>query len=210
MINYTYTEKFCESIISGSHPEWINTISCIPLIYIPYNAMNSKNYMNPVLCTIYSLIFWLGFTSMGFHYTGWILFRHLDEIPMILTIWLVNQHMLSLLNIYWKWRVLINAYYTIALTINCLSYNETYFPTIFAIGLIGTLCIYMKYLYTCNYYVSKLGLEGTYIIVVSGASWALSEVWCSKWTLIGHSIWHIGMAIGINHVLETLNVHYRI
>ena len=77
--------SFCESRILGM-PEYLNSITSLFIVFFGiYGLYNSTNI---ILDILYNILIILGFGSISYHFTGTIGWGLLDEIPMILSIFI--------------------------------------------------------------------------------------------------------------------------
>ena len=98
---FTIVGDFCESKIIG-RPEPLNCLTCFFLSYIPYLGLRYSDMKHWIIKNIQILLFFTGGTSFCYHWTGYYLFKQLDEIPMIFSIWMGLQYMNLIWHIVWK------------------------------------------------------------------------------------------------------------
>ena len=77
--------SFCESRILGM-PEYLNSITSLFIVFFgTYGLYKSTNI---ILDILYNILIILGIGSISYHFTGTIGWGLLDEIPMILSIFI--------------------------------------------------------------------------------------------------------------------------
>ena len=52
-------------------------------------------------------------------------------------------------------------------------------------------------------------LIGIYSIFISAFIWIITEIFCNKYLILGHSFWHIGVSYGVNNIIMYMNVYYN-
>ena len=52
-------------------------------------------------------------------------------------------------------------------------------------------------------------LIGIYSIFISAFVWIITEIFCNKYLILGHSFWHIGVSYGVNNIIMYMNVYYN-
>ena len=199
--------NFCEKRLIGN-PEYFSSfsalfISLFPIIGIIYNKIISKEALN-----IFSILIITGFTSFGYHWYGWYLFKLLDEIPMILAVWLGIYELKYDIskNIYSS--IIVNLYFILIITINSFPQYQYLFPILFTLSMILLipLLIFKLSRVDNNDVVIKKNLynilyNGVKYCLVSGIIWILSERYCNILFILAHSIWHFGIGLGVYHII---------
>ena len=144
------------------------------------------------------------FTSFLYHWTGYYLFKHLDEIPMMLSLW---QGITSIAKIYPKkyyygLQAMNNLYFILLLGINTVPDFQFLFPVFFAFPLFMLIPL-IEYIKECSK-INRTLYMGFVLCIVSGLAWVLTELNCSPLMIFGHSLWHFGMSLGIYHIVVAL------
>ena len=197
---YTDASEFCEKKLYGS-PEIFNSLSTIFISLFPAIGLQHSIFTNYIRINILLIMIITGFTSFLYHWTGYYLFKHLDEIPMILSLW---QGITSITEKYpkpmsYKLQLFNNLYFISLLGINTIPDFQFLFPIFFAMPLF-TLIPLIEYIKKC----AKVNITlytGFIMCIVSGLIWTLTEMNCSSVMIFGHSIWHFGMNLGIYHII---------
>jgi hypothetical protein len=212
----TKVSSFCEGNIYGQ-PEILNCLSCFFLSYIPYLGLKYSHFDNILLKNIMSLMFITGFTSFGYHWNGYYIFKLLDEIPMTLCIWLGLCHLISIThnenglstNISYS---IMNVYFLLMMAINPIYSFFELFPFLFLFSClsIAPFIIYYFHSFTNDFYYSqykeayKLVQTGMSISLVSGISWFIIEKMCNIFFIFGHALWHIGISVGMFYIITAM------
>ena len=50
--------------------------------------------------------------------------------------------------------------------------------------------------------IDKKGLKGIVICCTSAIIWIITELLCQPYLIFGHSLWHIGMGLGIKYCIS--------
>ena len=212
--------NFCESKIYG-YPEILNCLSCVFISLFPYIGLKYANFKNYRVKNIMSFIFIAGFTSFGYHWSGYYLFKHLDEIPMIMGIWIGIVHFLSIINTEFIFTAITNLYFIIILSINAVPKFNFLFPILFGIPCFSliplAIAYFIKYRETENKIYNKkqnrshqLALIGTIICILSAITWIITECYCNSLLIFGHSIWHFGMPLGMYYIIAAAEYHEQL
>lgn len=187
---------FCEKRLYGN-PEYFSAFSSLFISLIPIYSLKYSIVQNKLIINILLLLIITGITSFGYHWTGWNIFKHLDEIPMVLSIWLglllSQKNMLTFL--------FINTYMVLLLAFNTYQPFQKLFPIFFGIPLATLIPITLCRNNQLSYLGYKTTLTGLAIISLSAVVWIVSEEFCRKELLWAHSFWHMGVAFGINNLL---------
>lgn len=193
---------FCEGRLLG-HPEILNSLSCVFISFFPYIGLKYSHMNSILIKTIFCLLFINGFASFGFHWTGYYCFKHFDEIPMVICIWLGLIYSFGQLGIQIIPYMLLNLYFTILLVLNNIPQYGSLFPLTF-----GLSCLLLIPIQKCMFDSGKINsiskkhmLLGSFISIMSAAIWIWTENYCSYNMLFGHPLWHFGMPLGMYHIM---------
>ena len=203
--------NFCERKLNPHQPEYINSISALYITAIGY--YNLMKIAKKSVCL--SLIFWCicmnGIGSFLYHWTGWYMFRLLDECTMIIPLWVGMVKILYDLNYSTYWVGIISLYNILLLVLNIFIWFD-YFSVLFALELLFIIPlyyqVYIEYNQSRNTIIRKYalfsnnGFKGIVICSVSGMIWIITELNCNKYLIFGHAIWHIGMSNGLCHIIQ--------
>jgi len=210
--NYIIGE-FCEKKIWGSHPEWLNCLSSFFISYIPYIGLRYSKFHSKKNKNILSLLYIGGFSAFLYHWNGYYISKHLDEVPMILSIWLGLHKILSInrLNIFIQY--ILNMYFIILLSINSIPNFNNYFPLLFSLPCLLLIPLLLRYFICLSHYCPKDNINiGRYccfkgmLLSISGASaWILSENYCHPLLIFGHSYWHLFFTLGIFYIITSID-----
>ena len=98
-------------------------------------------------------------------------------------------------------------------------YSIPNFCIAFAIELVCIIPLYYQVLMSNNviisryYLINNKGFAGIVICVASALIWLITERYCNKYLIFGHSVWHVGMSYGmcniINFFYEKTNKSYK-
>ena len=216
---------FCEQKLLG-RPEILNCISSLFIIIIPYLGLKYSTINNFWIKNILQLLILDGFTAFGYHWTGYYIFKHLDEIPMVISIWLgILMLVKEIAQYHTKFQhvsVLVNIYFTCMLAINTVpNFNEIFAPA-YALPSISLIPLVLYYFYIAshisnvkkNIYTGdnlantqtshKLFFTGVVISSFSAIAWVLSEAYCRYIFLLGHSLWHVTMPLGMYYIMISI------
>ena len=205
----TIKSHFCEKKIIGN-PEYFSSFSSLIISFIPYISLKYSQLNTIFAVNILQILFITGLTSFGYHWTGWYIFKQLDEIPMIIAIWLgllyfITNLKSSLNNIYF---FVINLYFIIFLSLNTIEYFQFLFPYLFSIVMLVMIpClikIYRKKYSYSNLIPIKLSIIGSIIIILSGLIWFITELNCNKYLILAHSLWHFGIIYGVYNIIISM------
>ena len=195
----TKVGNFCESKLYG-HPEILNCMSCIFISLFPYIGLRYSQLYYTLTKHIFILLILTGFTSFGYHWSGYYLFKHLDEIPMILSIWfgIINTH--KLIGNYIYTHFITHSYFILMLSINTIPTYNYIFPILFGIACISLL-IPLKLNRFFNKQTKELSNKGIYISIISAFIWIITEEYCNVLFILGHSVWHFGISFGMYNII---------
>tara|TARA_B110000881_G_scaffold193343_1_gene186584 strand:+ start:2094 stop:2585 length:492 start_codon:yes stop_codon:yes gene_type:complete len=145
--------------------------------------------------------------SALFHWTlilGWKMF---DEITMILPLWIGIQSMMFILfkdtrEIMRRNLFILNTSNVALIVLNSFENFQSLFPILFSIEMFYLHHVYVelqkKYIDHHN-----VGERGVQICAISGFMWWITEKFlCHKYFIFGHLLWHIGMPIGVDYILQ--------
>tara|TARA_B100000780_G_scaffold276552_2_gene245362 strand:- start:3281 stop:3943 length:663 start_codon:yes stop_codon:yes gene_type:complete len=203
-MDYNYEiNKFCEKKVYPYRPEYINAFTSIFLCYISYKALS-----NPKLKKTVTLVYWTifvnGIGSFLYHWNSWYIFKLFDEFSMVLPIWISISDILFSLKYPNKYLGLLTLFNVLLLVFDVFIWFDAFFPVLFGIeiGLIVPLYYQsIKQLKDTN----NTGLKGIFICIISAITWITTEHYCNEYMIFGHAIWHIGMGIGTNQMIEYFN-----
>ena len=187
--------NFCESRLTHNQPpEYFNSFTSLFITIIPllFGFPKSNIFYN-VAC----MLAFNGCASFYYHYRLTWIGKQSDEISMILATYFGLWGLLKMyyfnkkdtLNWYNGW----NSMFMISFTVfNTILEFDYLFPLLFGIYILVTL-----------YYIRKVAIKHNIIyrkyLVVSfvGAScWIVSEIYCNKYTVYGHVVWHFMFPLG--------------
>jgi len=198
----TFDHNFCEGTIL-SMPEYLNSFSTLIMVYYGLLGLSKTNDILLKLINIMFIITGVG--SFLYHWTGTYGFALLDEIPMIIIVFLLNIKIETLIKNN-KWIDLKLFIYLLFMT--CIIINNTIksqrllFPLYFAI--IFVFLIYKIKLLTNNEIINK----GIYIMLISAIIWIITENSCKYIKLyiflIGHPLWHLGISYGYYNIINAI------
>ena len=196
---------FCEGKILGI-PEYLNSISSLYMCYIGYQGLNRVNKIYIDVYEIYVMIIFCGISSFFFHYTMFFGWKMFDEITMILTLWdgiyILKKMSYNKTKIkFIKYTTYLHIFNTLFIVLNFLKGWGEYFAIFFTIEMLTLLYDYylLSTKYKDRYFI---GLYGLIVIFISAITWGITENFCNKYLIFGHTIWHIGMAHGLDNFIN--------
>lgn len=197
-----FDHNFCEGSML-SMPEYLNSFSTLIMVF--HGLLGLLN-TNDILLKLINITFIItGIGSFLYHWFGTYGFALLDEIPMIIIIFLslIKIELLIKNNRWVDLKIFIYLLSMICLIINnTIESQRLLFPLYF--GLIFTLLIYKIKLLTNLEIINK----GLYVMAISGIIWIITEISCkyvkSYIFLIGHPLWHIGMSYGYYKIINSI------
>ena len=205
----TLTSDFCERKILET--EYLNSFSSLYLFYLGfYSILKNKNLHSNTIF-IYQCIVMNGIYSFLYHWTSFYGFKMFDELTMIIPIWFGILKLLEIIfhknrNKYLSYSVLVNIININFIVMNIFPFFHPFFPIIFGVECLSIIffCYYLKNSldYTYNYHYSR---QGIFICLLSGVIWIVSEIFCHKYLILGHSIWHIGMPYGFHLIFKYID-----
>lgn len=210
--------SFCESRILGM-PEYLNSITSLFIVFFgTYGLYNSTNI---ILDILYNILIILGFGSIAYHFTGTIGWGLLDEIPMILSIFigiifvdtLYYKNKFDTFNHRRKFKLFS---YLSIMVLFIISNSMTNFRLIFPY-LFGIFVIYLYYkTYLLikdlpNFLKAKVMYPTTFSILtitLSGIIWGTTELLCNNLNrtlvLLGHPMWHFFVGHGFYNFIQVV------
>lgn len=207
---------FCEGSLNEGAPEYLNTASSLCMwfwCYYRYTRYCDKNELSRDIHFIYSLLLMNCIFSGVFHWTlvmGWKMF---DEITMMLPLWVGIQSILFVLYDNEKKKLrrslhVLNTSNVCLIVLNTFPTFQPFFPIAF-----GVEMLFLGYLYTeLVKFVpdkNKTGERGIQICVSSGLIWGITEVFCHRYLIFGHLLWHIGMPVGVDCIIQYVLFAYK-
>ena len=132
---YTNASEFCEKKLYGS-PEILNSLSTIFISLFPALGLQNSLFFDLQKINILLIMIITGLTSFLYHWTGYYLFKHLDEIPMMLSLW---QGITSIIKkypepIFYKLQSFNNLYFILLLAINTIPDFQFLFPNMWLLS----------------------------------------------------------------------------
>jgi len=224
---------FCEGNILGV-PEVLNSFTSLIFsffgIYGLFNKNREKLYIinnnQFIIDLVYSIFVTIGIGSFGYHWTQYIGWALMDELPMIVSIFiglLYIEYCSFLLNNIHDNNNNYNLNYKITIifltfimfyfiTINPINYYRKLFPILF--GSILILFSY-KFINLINNFDKKFnknillyGNQQLIIICIAGLIWSFTETICkynnNLFLLLGHPLWHFFMAYGFYNIIQII------
>ena len=210
--------SFCESRILGM-PEYLNSITSLFIVFFGvYGLYNSTNI---ILDILYNILIILGFGSISYHFTGTIGFGLLDEIPMILCIFigiifvdtLYYKNKFDTFNHHRKFKLFS---YLLIMILFIISNSMANFRLIFPYLFLFTVSYlyYKTYLLVKdlpNFLKPKVIYPITFSILtitLSGFIWWSTESLCNKLNktivLLGHPLWHFFVGHGFYNFIQVV------
>ena len=216
---------FCEQKLLG-RPEILNCISSLFIIMIPYFGLKYGKINNFWIKNILQLLILDGFTAFGYHWTGYYIFKHLDEIPVVISIWLgilmLIKEIAEYNTTFQQMSVFVNIYFTSMLAINTVPKFNNIFAPAYALPCTSLIPLVLYYFYIAsqisnvkkNIYTGdnlentqtshKLFFTGVTISSFRCYCWVLSEAYCRYIFLLGHSLWHFAMPLGMYYIMISI------
>lgn len=207
-MNYSsQVSNFCEKRILGN-PEYFSAFSALFITFTGFIGMKFSYIQNRICYNLLTLLLINGVASFLYHWFGWYIFKHLDEIPMIIAVWFGIIYILNKYNNKLSY-VICNIYFVFALSINTIPDFQDLFPLLFGLPLMSMvplICYEYKKKNNSNKSISLfLGTKGILLSFMSALIWIYTEFNCNKYLILAHSLWHIGMALGLYYVIISLN-----
>jgi hypothetical protein len=205
-MNFTSSiaEPFCEGRILGI-PEYLNSFSSLVISLVSYAGLQTKN-LNEDIKMIYFVLFLNGFFSFGFHWTMYYGWKTLDQLTMIFCIWFGLRLCINICK--YKSNIPSYALHFSNLLIIALSVCEYdgFFRTSFTVECL--MLIYFHKVLTMDLHYKDyygLGRKGLYISISAGIFWIATEIFCNKYLIMGHSVWHLCISYGMHLMLQFVN-----
>lgn len=200
--------KFCEKRLWGN-PEVNSAVSALFITYTGYVGFRHSVIVNTLCYHLLSLLIINGIGSFLYHWWGWYIFKHMDEVPMIVAVWFGIIHILNSYHSKLMF-LLCDVVFVTILTINTIPDFQIFFPVLFGVPLASMvpLICYEISQHTHRLHKKKallLAAKGIVMCCCSAILWVVSEMYCSVLLFFAHSLWHIGMALGLYHVIIALN-----
>jgi len=107
----------------------------------------------------------------------------------------------------------LHLYNTIMIIVSIFEKTPRYFALMF--GIEAILLIYFFFTiyniigvkYHNGYRI--VVMIGIYTIILSAFIWIITEIFCNKYLILGHSIWHFGVSYGVNNIIMYMNSYYN-
>lgn len=202
-----FKHNFCESRLQNNEgPELWNSYTSLVISAFPFLIGFPKSSMFYNIACMLSIN---GFASFHYHYyLNWY-GKQGDEITMILSnyygIWgLLRMYYFydkKPINWYNGWN---SAFMVFFLVINTVSKYDQLFPNIFLFYLGVTIYLIYKVSIKYNYAYKRYLLTSA----IGGASWVISELYCTETTKYGHVIWHFMFPLGFYQLIMKFDQHY--
>ncbi len=205
--------QFCERKLFPDQPEYLNCFSALYISWVGlYNIIYLKN-LSKCLEIIYWCMVINGIMSFFLHYTGWYLFKLLDEFSMIIPLWIGLCKFLQDLEYKTLYIGLITLLNISLLGLNVFSWFSNLFPIIFASEMLIIIPLYYQLInlnktniiIRKHNWITNKGIKGIIICCISGVIWFITELNCNIYFILGHSIWHIGMSTGMCYIIIFFN-----
>jgi hypothetical protein len=208
---------FCESKLLG-YPEYLNSFSSLFISGFGILGLQNNTNNNFILESIYTIMVFIGLGSFGYHWSGTLFWRLMDETPMIIGITLVTYYFNYLYNLIKRESLINNRieyFIFLFLSILFIIFNSVpnyskLFPTLF--GLIG-FYLYCKLIlliiiirYDFKQHILEKIIHSIGIILFSAFIWILTENYClnSYLFLLGHPLWHFFIGLGFYNLIQTI------
>jgi len=201
-----HDHTFCEASIYNGGPEYINSLTALFISFIGIFGLFKNKTDNSVAMLYYSLIV-NGITSCLYHYTHYIGWGLMDRYSMIFIASYCYNIFINMLYIQHTFsshifKLSITTYLIYLSTVAGL-HDEISFNNLFALFLISILYFIVRIRRVYFEIPPKIFIwcwKGISLITLAGASWIITETLCDRYIimkyLMGHSIWHIGVALG--------------
>ena len=82
---------------------------------------------------------------------------------------------------------------------------DPYFGAAFALEILMIIPLYIKAI-SKHHYKYHNGLKGIIICSIAAIIWLITELNCQLIFITGHSIWHLGMGLGLNYLIKFLRL----
>ena len=195
---------FCERKIFPNQPEYLNALTALFLCYISLKNLWTLPITTQTSLVLYNCLFSNGIGSFLYHWYGWYIFKLVDEMTMIIAIWLGIGKILSFLDFPRYQICLFSIVNHFLISFIVFPWFDSYFPIIFLceLLLLIPLCKVASQRYPK---ITPIYKKGIVICCLSGLTWGLTETKCNKYFIFGHGVWHIGMGIGLSSIINFFN-----
>jgi len=201
-------EPFCEGRTLGT-PEVYNTLSSAIMFFWSLYKLNeySKYIKWSDFYCIYNVLSINCLFSSLFHGTLWMGFKLFDEFSMILPLWFGLNTLLKIFLREDRRKYCIITYFLAFINLSILVCDtfpslQFMFPLIFTIEISQVIYLYNKLIEMGRKDVHNHGKKGIIICILCGFIWWICESVCTYYMSYGHALWHIGMPVGIDYILQ--------
>jgi len=229
--------NFCEQQLLG-RPEVFNCFSCLFIILIPYWGLKYSTIHNFWIRIILQLVFFDGFTAFLYHWSGFYIFKHFDEIPMVISVWfgiLMILSEISKTNTNLKYvPALVNVFFTSILAINTIPTYNFFFAYSYGLACLSLIPLILYYFHievpvightdvnrdiiplnpnthkNNRFTTYALFFIGVTLSIISAVFWVISEKYCQYIFILGHSVWHLLMPLGMYYIMTSLEFFQQI
>ncbi len=210
----SYDHSFCEALLYGGPPEYINAFTSLYISFVGlYGIKNNYHSINDIFL-LYSALLINGIASFAYHWTNYLGFGIFDRCSMILIAYpSINAGIKEFVYMYKindknkKILLFLNQlYFTCLISFCALGYEETFnglFGIFLGLILIFMILINRKKNQYIEYNIDKYmicGFIGVAMIITAGISWILIEKFCHSYSIMkylqGHALWHIFVSSG--------------
>ena len=129
----TVVNQFCEKKAVGN-PEICSAVSALFITFTGYVGFRHSVIVNTLCYHLLALLIINGIASFSYHWCGWYLYKHLDEVPMIVAVWFGIIHILNSYNLKWLY-LLCDMVFVLILSINTIPQFQNLFPVLFGVPL---------------------------------------------------------------------------
>jgi hypothetical protein len=203
---YYKTEIGMLNDIEEKIPEIVNMYSSFFIFFLPIIYGIPKNY---ALRRVIFLMMLNGFASAYYHYNLNWLGKQIDELTMIFPLYIAIIELLFRLKkdrLITPKLILLDIYFILLLTLNSFPVLDFLFPITFFIPI-----LYISYLITLFSQKYKMSLKSLRFTFFGAFCWAVSEIFCNKYTYIGHALWHIFFPLGFIKIIHKMDkILYRV
>jgi hypothetical protein len=211
---------FCESLIFGGPPEYINSITSLIMTIVGFFGIYNNKHSCQNMYMMFSAMFFNGFASFLYHATafyGWGIF---DAVTMILiAVYGVNSALENIIYLY-KFNhqnIMFNLvpciYFTFMIVSPAVNYDEL-FRILFAGFLIFILIILLlihnklEHIKGLDHRLLHDAYKGVGHIALAGFCWIGTEIYCNSFWFVryipGHPVWHLFVSYGGYQVAQLL------
>jgi hypothetical protein len=192
----TFKHNFCESKIFGK-PEYLNSITSIFISIIPLFFPFPEI---PAFKRITILLILNGLSSFYYHYNlDWI-GKQFDELTMILIVYIF---LLKLIVVAQKINLLylIDILFVLIFVINSIPKMDFIFPALFTTPII----ILLYLIYKLSKIYITIDFKNFIFCLIGAFCWIGSELLCTKYTYVGHGLWHLFFSLGTVRLINNLD-----